>query len=90
MDINGYFAPPRPGDLSLYNLPPCRALDTRQPPGPPPPPFSGTIDLNVVNTLCGGTSAVRAFVFNATVVPPAPLGYLTLGLRGAFSRPSQR
>ncbi len=29
IDINGYFAPSGPGGLSLYNLTPCRVLDTR-------------------------------------------------------------
>ena len=31
IDINGYFAPPGPGGLSLYNLAPCRMLDTVSP-----------------------------------------------------------
>jgi hypothetical protein len=30
IDINGYFAPPGTGGLSLYTLTPCRVLDTRQ------------------------------------------------------------
>ena len=29
IDINGYFAPPGTGGLSLYNLTPCRVIDTR-------------------------------------------------------------
>jgi len=28
IDINGYFAPPGTGGLSMYPVPPCRALDT--------------------------------------------------------------
>ena len=35
IDINGYFAPPGAGGLSLYNLIPCRVLDTRTPAGAP-------------------------------------------------------
>ena len=30
IDINGYFAPPGPGGLSLYAVAPCRVIDTRQ------------------------------------------------------------
>ena len=30
IDINGYFAPMTTGGLSLYNMAPCRVLDTRQ------------------------------------------------------------
>ena len=30
LDIDGYFAPPGTGGLSLYALTPCRVLDTRQ------------------------------------------------------------
>ena len=30
VDINGYFAAPGTGGLSLYPLTPCRVIDTRQ------------------------------------------------------------
>ena len=30
IDINGYFAPPGPGGLSLYAVAPCRVIDTRK------------------------------------------------------------
>src|SRR5437764_5127815 len=33
IDINGYFAPPAAGGLSLFSFNPCRVLDTRKPPG---------------------------------------------------------
>jgi hypothetical protein len=56
-------------------------LDTRNPPGAPP--FTGTIDVNVIGSGCGGTSAAQAYVFNATVVPEGPLGYLTLWPQGS-------
>jgi hypothetical protein len=81
VDINGYFAPAAAGGLSLYNLPPCRALDTRLPVGTPP--FNGTKNIDVTGSLCGGTSAVKAYVFNSTVVPPAALGFLTLWPQGS-------
>ena len=81
VDINGYFAPVGTGALSLYALPPCRVLDTRNPQGSPP--FEGTNNVNVVGSGCGGTSAAQAYVFNATVVPDGPLGYLTLWPQGS-------
>ena len=85
VDINGYFAPPAAGGLSLYSLPPCRVLDTRQPLGSPT--FNGTIDVNVLGSICGGSNSVRAYVLNGTVVPPAPLGFLTLWPQGS-ARPT--
>jgi hypothetical protein len=62
--------------LSLYALPPCRVLDTRTPAGSPP--FVGAINVDVIGSGCGGTSAAQGYVFNATVVPVGPLAYLTL------------
>jgi hypothetical protein len=81
VDINGYFAPPGEGGLSLYTFPTCRALDTRNPTGAPP--FNGTINVAVIGSGCGGTSAVEAYVLNATVVPQGFLGYLTLWPEGS-------
>ncbi len=80
IDINGYFAPPGTGGLSLYNLTPCRVLDTRQPPGSLP--FTGEKDVNVTASGCGAPASAKAYVFNATVVPPGPMGYLTLWPQG--------
>jgi hypothetical protein len=80
IDINGYFAPPGTGGLSLYNLMPCRVLDTRQPAGSPP--FSGQQAVNVAGSGCGAPAAAQAYVFNATVVPPGPLTWLTLWPQG--------
>ncbi|HLY17759.1 MAG TPA: SBBP repeat-containing protein [Bryobacteraceae bacterium] len=81
VDINGYFAPAAAGGLSLYSLPPCRVLDTRTPQGTPP--FAGAMNVNVEASGCGGTAAAQAYVFNATVVPAASLGYLTLWPEGS-------
>jgi hypothetical protein len=83
IDINGYFAPPGsgPGGLSLYNLVPCRVLDTRNPPGSPP--FTGTLDVNVAASPCGAPLSAQSYVLNATVVPPGLLSYLTLWAQGA-------
>jgi len=73
IDINGYFALQSSAGLSLYALPPCRVLDTRQ---------GGSLivselTVNEVDQACAPRGA-QAYVFNATVVPSGPLGYLTL------------
>lgn len=78
IDTNGYFAPPETGGLSLYNLTPCRVLDTRDGGGSP---FSGTREVTVSGT-CGVPSTAQAYVFNATVVPPGVLDFLTLWPEG--------
>ncbi len=80
IDINGYFAPQGTGGLSLYAITPCRVLDSRLPTGTPP--FNKTIDVNVTASSCGVPAAAQAFVFNATVVPPGPLGYITMWPQG--------
>ncbi len=81
IDVNGYFAPPGPGGLSLHNLAPCRVLDTRNPAGSLP--FNGATDLNVATSSCGAPASAQSYVLNATVVPPGPLGFLTLWPQGA-------
>ena len=81
IDVNGYFAPPGPGGLSLHNLTPCRVLDTRNPAGSLP--FNGKKDLNVVAASCGALVTAQSYVLNATVVPPGPLGFLTLWPQGS-------
>ncbi|MBV8845168.1 MAG: SBBP repeat-containing protein, partial [Bryobacterales bacterium] len=88
VDINGYFAPPGAGGLSFYPLTPCRVTDTRMARGGSGP-FSGSMDDNVLGVsttgnVCGGTPSAQAYVFNATVAPPAPLPYLTLWPQGAM------
>ncbi len=74
IDSNGYFAPPGPGGLSLYTMQPCRVLDTRQSPGTP----ISLLTVNVLASSCGVPANAKAYVFNATVVPVGPLGFLTL------------
>ncbi len=81
IDINGYFAPPRTGGLSLSNLAPCRVLDTRLPAGAPP--FQGTVNVDVAASGCPALATAGAYVFNATVVPPAELGFIALWPQGA-------
>jgi len=80
IDIDGYFAPEGPGGLALYPSSPCRVLDSRLPAGTPP--FSTTINVNVAASACAVPSAAQAYVFNATVVPPGLLGYLTMWPQG--------
>ena len=74
IDINGYFAVPGSGGLSLYPVVPCRVIDTRKGNGA----FMGELTVNVVGSPCAPPSTTQAYVFNATVVPPGSLGYLTL------------
>jgi len=77
IDINGYFAPAGGQNaLSLYSVAPCRVLDTRPPNGNGQ--FVNELTVDVVGSVCAPPSTAQAYVFNATVVPPAPLGYLTL------------
>jgi YVTN family beta-propeller protein len=73
-DIDGYFAAPGTGGLSLYTEAPCRVLDTRNGSGA----FSGELTVNVVGSACAPPSTAQAYVLNATVVPQGVLGYLTL------------
>ena len=80
IDISGYFAPMTAGGLSLYNVTPCRVLDSRSPSGTPP--FSGTRVIAATDNGCGVPATAQAHVLSATVVPPGPLGYLTLWPQG--------
>ncbi len=74
LDINGYFAPPASGGLSLYTVAPCRVIDTRQ----IFPPFPGTLTVSVQGSSCSPPSTAAAYVLNATVVPTGSFPYLTL------------
>src|SRR5947209_3701664 len=65
----------------LFPINPCRIKDTRIPSGTPP--FTGILNINVGASGCGTPTAAQSYVFNATVVPPGPLGFLTLWPQGA-------
>jgi hypothetical protein len=80
IDINGYFAAPASGGLSLYNLTPCRMEDTRLPAGTPA--FTGTVAETATGATCGIPPEARSLVLNATVVPSGSLGYLSLWANG--------
>jgi hypothetical protein len=55
-------------------------FDSRLPAGTPP--FSTTQDASVTATACGVPVTARAFVINATVVPPGFLGFITMWPQG--------
>ena len=74
LDVNGYFAPPGAGGLSLYTVTPCRVLDTRNGAGG----FDGVLVAAVQASTCAPPATAQAYVLNATVVPSGGLGYLTL------------
>ncbi len=74
LDVDGYFAAPGTGGLSMYSVPPCRVLDTRQSGGS----FVGEKTVNVVGSACAPPVSAAAYIFNATVVPPGPMLFLTL------------
>ena len=83
LDIDGYFAPASGSTLAFYPLTPCRVADTRKstfPQGLGPPFLSGQTarDFPVLSSECNIPTIAQAYVFNATVVPLVPLGYLTL------------
>lgn len=78
IDINGYFGAAGKGALSLYPVPPCRVLDTRPPSGSGPFQYELNPPVDVRNSACAPPSQAQAYVFNATLVPQGPLGYLTL------------
>jgi hypothetical protein len=77
LDVSGYFVPASQAasGLSLYTLPPCRVLDTRLSSGE----LKGQLKVPVTTgNNCNVPSSGQAYVMNATVVPAAPLGFLTL------------
>jgi hypothetical protein len=74
VDVNGYFS-----DSSLYvyyPLPPCRIADTRLGYGGI---LQGTVTRDfLVSGLCGVPLSAKAFSLNFTMVPPGPVGWLTV------------
>jgi hypothetical protein len=84
LDVNGYFAAPATGGLSLYTTTPCRAIDTR---GEEILSTQGTLAIDVQGGTCAPPAAAQAYVLNATVVPSGPLNFLTLW-SGAGSQPN--
>ena len=89
IDVNGYFAPPGASGALLFRaLTPCRILDTRGTDGPfGGPALAAGEARSFVVTLssCQVPNAAQVYSLNATVVPPAPLGFVTLW--GSGSQP---
>ncbi len=90
IDINGYFADPAfvsPAGLTgllFFPATPCRVADTRPGQGfsglfgPPRLPGGPTGRVfPIPSSPCGITTGAQAYVLNLTVVPPAPLSFLT-------------
>jgi hypothetical protein len=78
LDVDGYFAPPTTGGLSLYTVTPCRVLDTRSTSGA----LDGTLAVLVHGSACAPPATAKSYVLNATVVPTGSLSYLTLWAAG--------
>jgi hypothetical protein len=83
IDINGYFAPAgAPGALSFYPMMPCRVSDTRVSPSGAfagPAMAAGQSRAYPMNSSpCGIPATAKAYSLNATVVPAANLGFLSL------------
>ena len=82
MDINGYFGPQGgPGALFFYPATPCRVVDTRPNQsatfGPPSMAANETRPFAIPLSTCSIPASAQAYSLNFTVVPPAPLIYLT-------------
>ncbi len=87
LDINGYFIDPavNPSALAFYPLTPCRVADTRNSAGSlgGPALAAGTSrTFPVLASSCGVPANAQAYSLNATAVPPAGLGFLTLWAAG--------
>jgi hypothetical protein len=91
VDLNGYFAPPgQPGALSFFAMQPCRIFDTRLPSGAfggPVMARDSTRNFTVPSSGCAVPTTAQAYMTNATVVPPAVFGFLTL-FPGGQPRPT--
>ena len=67
IDIDGYFAPPGQGGLSLYNVVACRVFDSRLP--GTAPAIAGSLDVNITASACSIPASAQAFVLNANEAP---------------------
>jgi hypothetical protein len=65
IDITGYFAPPgSPGALYFYPLAQCVG--------------GARHDFPILSSSCGIPPSPPGYSFNMTVVPPGPMGFLTV------------
>jgi hypothetical protein len=60
LDIDGYFAPPASGGLSLFNVTPCRVYDSRSAGAAPHTPISGTVAIGVASSVCAVPTPAQA------------------------------
>jgi YVTN family beta-propeller protein len=74
IDVNGYFAPPAQGGLSLYPMSPCRVFDSQFVTGA----FAGELTVPVAASPCEPPTSAQSYVFNATAIPQGSLGFLSL------------
>lgn len=88
LDVTGYFTDSSPTQTNLvfYPVTPCRAVDTRVLYSNAPAPF-GPPTMNAGETRriripsapgCQIPAGATAYSFNLTVVPPAPLAFMTV------------
>jgi len=83
IDVNGYFAPATASGLDFFPLTPCRIADTRSTQsftgafGPPSLAGFVTRDFPLATSPCLSGSE-QAYSLNVTVVPPGPLGFLSI------------
>ena len=66
--------------LDFYTVPPCRLLDTRDPPGPAGGPAlaHGNSRVLAIAGSCGIPASAQAIAANVTIVHPSGPGHLTL------------
>jgi hypothetical protein len=67
-------------NTKFYTLPPCRVLDTRDPPGPygGPALAGGAVRTFTIAGRCSVPPTAKSISINATVIQPTSSGYLTL------------
>lgn len=75
IDVNGYFAAHAGNGLSFFPITPCRVSDSRQTASPT---YAGEKTVSVAAEPCSVPASAQAYIFNATAIPQARLGYLTL------------
>jgi hypothetical protein len=94
IDVTGYFTDDASGSV-FYPLTPCRVIETRpayrNQPGPfGPPALQGGVVRSFRfpgNPSCNVPSGAAAYSLTLTVVPPAPVAFVTAGPTGS-SRPN--
>ena len=78
IDISGYFVPTASASgLQFFPLSPCRIADTRQSSASPYLTAGQSRDFPVTSSSCGVPSTAQAYSLNFTVIPHAPLLFVT-------------